>query len=347
MRGTEVKRFGWCHSRDVPIVWKRPIRIFPTNSGRSREPRWLQRIWSRWERCSDQWRKGELWIEIGWWCPRHSIVSHQSNTSDLSSSTIPTDSNESKKDQREKSEQCSRLHSLRTKSAVSILNLLTNLLSSSSSRTLSADTSNIDRWATGPNDYWPAIQIGLASLPAEINAVSERLNGQVQRDSELINEHLDMLVDLLEGYKVSWMKIHLLHEHPSFPGPLSTPRRSTSDGTKGNAEERQSSTTIRSDYHGWARIEEWDEPGCVDQTQQTRIEMSPKRNATGLCQSRRIRLHSQQSGQQSTSRFIGCKSLIRGLNENNLSHSIDGFSVIQRLEKLRNESRSTRPELHQ
>ena len=68
---------------------------------------------------------------------------------------------------------------------------------------MSTDTSNIDRWATGPNDYWPAIQIGLASLPAEINALSERLNGQVQRDNELINEHLDMLVDLLEGYKVS------------------------------------------------------------------------------------------------------------------------------------------------
>lgn len=54
----------------------------------------------------------------------------------------------------------------------------------------------------GPNDYWPRIQVGLADLPMEMNALSERMKEQCKRDNEVINEHLDMLVELLQGYKV-------------------------------------------------------------------------------------------------------------------------------------------------
>lgn len=67
---------------------------------------------------------------------------------------------------------------------------------------MSSDSSTIDRWATGPNDYWPAIQLGLATLPNEMNSLSQQLTTQSKRDDELITEHLDMLIDLLEGYKV-------------------------------------------------------------------------------------------------------------------------------------------------
>lgn len=70
-------------------------------------------------------------------------------------------------------------------------------------RTLSADATIIDRWATGPNDYWPSIQIGLTDLPVEMHAVAERLQEQRKRDDDVINDHLDMLIDLLQGYKVS------------------------------------------------------------------------------------------------------------------------------------------------
>lgn len=68
--------------------------------------------------------------------------------------------------------------------------------------TLGSDSTTVDRWATGPNDYWPRIQVGLADLPLEMNALSERLKEQCKRDNEVINEHLDMLVELLQGYKV-------------------------------------------------------------------------------------------------------------------------------------------------
>ncbi|CAF3944871.1 unnamed protein product [Rotaria sordida] len=65
---------------------------------------------------------------------------------------------------------------------------------------LASDSTSIDRWATGPNDYWPTIQIGLGSLPIEINAISERVNEQCKRNDEVINDHLDMLIELLQGY---------------------------------------------------------------------------------------------------------------------------------------------------
>lgn len=35
-----------------------------------------------------------------------------------------------------------------------------------------------------------------------MNALSERMKEQCKRDNEVINEHLDMLVELLQGYKV-------------------------------------------------------------------------------------------------------------------------------------------------
>ncbi len=70
------------------------------------------------------------------------------------------------------------------------------------SRTLGSDPTTIDRWATGHNDYWPRIQIGLVDLPVEMNALSERMNEQYKRDDEVINDHLDMLIELLQGYKV-------------------------------------------------------------------------------------------------------------------------------------------------
>ncbi|CAF3562226.1 unnamed protein product [Rotaria sp. Silwood1] len=68
-------------------------------------------------------------------------------------------------------------------------------------QTLGSDSTSIDRWATGPNDYWPTIQIGLGNLPVEINAISERINEQYKRDDEVISDHLDMLIELLQGYK--------------------------------------------------------------------------------------------------------------------------------------------------
>ncbi|CAF2111609.1 unnamed protein product [Rotaria magnacalcarata] len=68
-------------------------------------------------------------------------------------------------------------------------------------QTLGSDSTNVDRWATGPNDYWPTIQTGLGSLPIEVNAISQRMNEQFKRDDQVISDHLDMLVDLLQGYK--------------------------------------------------------------------------------------------------------------------------------------------------
>jgi hypothetical protein len=35
-----------------------------------------------------------------------------------------------------------------------------------------------------------------------MNALSERMNEQYKRDDEVINDHLDMLIELLQGYKV-------------------------------------------------------------------------------------------------------------------------------------------------
>jgi len=69
-------------------------------------------------------------------------------------------------------------------------------------RTLASDPTTIDRWSTGLNDYWPKIQVGLTDLPVEINALSERMNEQCKRGDEVINDPLDMLVELLQGYKV-------------------------------------------------------------------------------------------------------------------------------------------------
>lgn len=83
-------------------------------------------------------------------------------------------------------------------------------------RTLGSDPTTIDRWATGPNDYWPRIQVGLADLPVEMNALSERMKEQCQRDNEVINEHLDMLIDLLQGYKVNE---EIISNHNPFISP--------------------------------------------------------------------------------------------------------------------------------
>jgi hypothetical protein len=69
-------------------------------------------------------------------------------------------------------------------------------------RTLGSDPTTVDRWSTGPNDYWPKIQVGLTDLPVEMNALSERMNEQCKRSDEVINYPLDMLVELLQGYKV-------------------------------------------------------------------------------------------------------------------------------------------------
>ncbi|CAF0967319.1 unnamed protein product [Adineta ricciae] len=68
-------------------------------------------------------------------------------------------------------------------------------------QTLSTDSTKVDRWATGANDYWPLIQLGLAQLPVEMGAVSERLQEQYRRDEDIINDHLDLLIDILYGYK--------------------------------------------------------------------------------------------------------------------------------------------------
>ncbi|CAF4506320.1 unnamed protein product [Rotaria sp. Silwood2] len=67
-------------------------------------------------------------------------------------------------------------------------------------QTIGSDSTSIDRWATGPNDYWPTIQVGLSNLPVEIDAISERINEQYKRDDEVINDHFDLLIELLQGY---------------------------------------------------------------------------------------------------------------------------------------------------
>jgi hypothetical protein len=36
-----------------------------------------------------------------------------------------------------------------------------------------------------------------------MNAVSERIHEQCKRDDDVINDHLDMLIELLQGYKVT------------------------------------------------------------------------------------------------------------------------------------------------
>ncbi|CAF3308914.1 unnamed protein product [Rotaria socialis] len=66
---------------------------------------------------------------------------------------------------------------------------------------ISTDPTRIERWATGPNDYWPTIQTGLTELPIEMNAVAERINEECKREDEVINDHLDMLIELFQGYK--------------------------------------------------------------------------------------------------------------------------------------------------
>jgi hypothetical protein len=67
---------------------------------------------------------------------------------------------------------------------------------------ISTDQTQVERWATGLNDYWPTIQSGLIELPIEINAVGERINEECKHENEVINDHLDMLIELLQGYKV-------------------------------------------------------------------------------------------------------------------------------------------------
>ena len=69
-------------------------------------------------------------------------------------------------------------------------------------RALGTDLTTIDRWATGPNDYWPRIQQGLTNLPAEVNKLSLQIKDQYQRVDEIIADHLDALIELLQGYKV-------------------------------------------------------------------------------------------------------------------------------------------------
>lgn len=77
------------------------------------------------------------------------------------------------------------------------------LIISPLARSITADTTEVQRWATGLNDYWPTIQNGLGELPVEINAVSERIYEECKREDDMINDHLDMLIELLQGYKVS------------------------------------------------------------------------------------------------------------------------------------------------
>jgi hypothetical protein len=72
-----------------------------------------------------------------------------------------------------------------------------------SSRLISTDSTEIERWATGLNDYWPSIQTGLVHLPVEINAIAERLHEECKHEDEMINDHLDMLIELIQGYKVT------------------------------------------------------------------------------------------------------------------------------------------------
>ena len=73
-------------------------------------------------------------------------------------------------------------------------------------RALSSDSTMIDQWAMGSNNCWLTIQTVLANLPIEINAVSEKINEQYQRNDEAIGEHLDILIDLLQAYKVRQSK---------------------------------------------------------------------------------------------------------------------------------------------
>ncbi|CAF3840896.1 unnamed protein product [Adineta steineri] len=68
-------------------------------------------------------------------------------------------------------------------------------------QSISTDSTQVQRWATGPNDYWPTIQNGLNELPIEINAVAERIKEECIHEDEIINDHLDMLIELLQGYK--------------------------------------------------------------------------------------------------------------------------------------------------
>ncbi len=44
--------------------------------------------------------------------------------------------------------------------------------------------------------------MGLVDLPVEMNAISGRMTEQCKCDDEVINDHLDMLIELLQGYKV-------------------------------------------------------------------------------------------------------------------------------------------------
>ena len=69
-------------------------------------------------------------------------------------------------------------------------------------RLISTDSTQVERWATGLNDYWPTIQSGLVDLPVEINAVAERIHEECKHEDEVINDHLDMLIELLQGYRV-------------------------------------------------------------------------------------------------------------------------------------------------
>lgn len=69
-------------------------------------------------------------------------------------------------------------------------------------RLISTDSTQIERWATGLNDYWPTIQKGLLDIPVEINAIAERIHEEGKHEDEMINDHLDMLIELLQGYRV-------------------------------------------------------------------------------------------------------------------------------------------------
>ena len=89
---------------------------------------------------------------------------------------------------------CSKRHSLDSHSERAVL--------FHRPRLISTDSTQIEQWATGLNDYWPSIQSGLVELPVEINAVAERMHEQCKREDEMINDHLDMLIELIQGYKV-------------------------------------------------------------------------------------------------------------------------------------------------
>ena len=71
-------------------------------------------------------------------------------------------------------------------------------------RLISTDSTQVERWATGLNDYWPTIQTGLAEVPVEINAMAERIQEGSKCEDQMINDHLDMLIELLQGYKVKF-----------------------------------------------------------------------------------------------------------------------------------------------